>query len=160
MSHKIGFISTTLIKAKQKGSALVIAVFVIVVMSLLGLSLIRMLQTSGNAVAYEVLGTRAYQSAQIGIQFALSERFPLAPSQVTHCDGSAVTGGSAETTSNITAPNFSSVKGLLNCRVSALTCSDIRVNNTVYFTIESTGECISADVITTRTLQVTAKSLD
>lgn len=160
MSRRNSFTSSPLIKTNQKGSALVIAVFVIVVMSLLGLSLIRMLQTSGNAVAYEVLGTRAYQSAQIGIQFALGERFPLAPSQVTHCDGTAVTGASADTTSTITTPNFSSVKGLLNCRVAALTCSDIRVNNTIYFTIESTGECVSADVITTRTLQVTAKSLD
>jgi len=144
----------------NKGSALVIAVFVIVVMSLLGLSLIRMLQTSGNAVAYEVLGTRAYQSAQVGLQFALSQRFPLAPSSVTHCDGTTVTPVSPDSSSNITAPNFSTVPGLLNCRVMTLTCSDIRVNNTIYYTIESTGECSSADVVTTRTLQVTAKTIN
>jgi len=160
MFHNTTFSNISSSKRRNKGSALVIAVFVIVVMSLLGLSLIRMLQTSGNAVAYEVLGTRAYQSAHIGLQFVLRQRFPLAPSQVTHCDGTPVTGVSADTISNITAPNFSSVKGLLNCRVVALTCSDIRVNNTIYFTIESTGECISADVITTRKLQVTAKSLN
>lgn len=160
MFRKRNLASTSSIKKANTGSALVIAVFVIVVMSLLGLSLVRMLQTSANAVAYEVLGTRAYQSAQVGLQFALSERFPLAPSSTTHCDGSAVTAVSPDTNSNITAPNFASVPGLLNCRVITLTCSDIRVNNTIYYTIESTGECVSADVVTTRTLQVTAKTIN
>lgn len=160
MFHNERLAKICVTRKANKGSALVIAVFVIVVMSLLGLSLIRMLQTSGNAVAYEVLGTRAYQSAQVGLQFALRERFPLAPSPVTHCDGTTVTPISAASSSNITAPNFAAVPGLLNCRVTALTCSDIRVNNTIYYTIESTGECVSADVVTTRTLQVTAKTIN
>lgn len=159
MSHRK---SGTLCRHKkhQRGSALVIAVFVIVVMSLLGLSLIRMLETSANTVVYEVLGTRAYQSAQVGLQVALRERFPLAPATPTHCDGSTVTLASPSTNSNITAPNFSGVPGLLNCRVLSLTCSDIRVNNSVFYTIASTGECISGDVVTTRTLEVTAKTLN
>ena len=55
---------------KQKGSALVLAIFIIVVMTLLGTALVRMISTNAETIVYEVVGIRAYQAAQAAIQRA------------------------------------------------------------------------------------------
>lgn len=61
----------------QQGSSLVIAIFILVVMLLLGVALTRVLSTSSETIAYEVVGARAYQAANIGLQRRLTELFPL-----------------------------------------------------------------------------------
>ena len=62
---------------QQRGSALVIAVFVIVVMLALTLSLSRLLLSGSETVVYEVQGTRTLFAAQSGLELALTELFPL-----------------------------------------------------------------------------------
>ncbi|HBY85826.1 MAG TPA: type II secretory pathway component, partial [Colwellia sp.] len=62
---------------EQRGSALVLALFIIVVTTLLGAALVRMISANSETIAYEVIGTRAYQAAQAGAQRKLSELFPL-----------------------------------------------------------------------------------
>mgnify|MGYP000023509221 CR=1 FL=1 len=131
---------------KQNGSALVIAIFIIVVMTLLGSALVRMISSSAETVAYEVIGTRAFQSAQIGLQRKLQVLFPLSP-----------TPGSCEP--NITY-DLSTIKGLENCEARNVVCAlDASVSGVNYYTIESTGQCEVAGIITTRTLQVQARNL-
>ena len=63
-------------KSNHSGSALVIAIFVLVIMTLIGSALIRMQSSSAETVVYEVMGTRAYAAAQTGIQWQLTEVFP------------------------------------------------------------------------------------
>ena len=67
------------------GSALVIAIFIIVVMTIIGTALVRMINTEAQTIAYEVLGTRAFQAAQTGLQRRLQLVYPLGTS-AGNCD--------------------------------------------------------------------------
>ena len=135
MSHKqpqriIKHSHSFLRRSTQKGSALVIAIFIIIVLSALGAALVNMLDSSQEGVAYEVLGTRAYTAAQSGLQWQLSEAFPLG----------------------------SVVPGLKQCTVS-VTCSDFELDNVRYYSISSTGQCTIDGEKTSRTVAVEARSL-
>ena len=70
---------------KQQGSALLMALFIIIVLMLLGGALMGVLSTSSEAIAQEVIGTRAYMAANSAMQAELQKLFPLnaAPAQ---CD--------------------------------------------------------------------------
>jgi MSHA biogenesis protein MshP len=147
---------------KQRGSALVIAVFIIVVMTVLGVALVRMLGASSESVAYEVIGTRAYAMAQTGVQWAGGKVFPL-NSGALHCDGTTPVANSGNdfTSSSIFSPpsSISNNDGLNGCQISSLTCNDLKYDDVVYFTISSTGRCDVGGVITSRTIVIEARSL-
>lgn len=134
-------------QSKQQGSALVIAIFIIVVMTLLGSALVRMIGSNAETVAYEVIGTRAYQAAQAGTQRKLSEIFPLLP-------------GVGICTAVNDEYDFSAIEGLNNCKAVSVNCSeDTTVNDITYYTITSTGQCTVAGVFTSRKIEVKARSL-
>jgi MSHA biogenesis protein MshP len=130
----------------HNGSALVLALFIIVIVTLLGTALVRMLSSNAETIAYEVLGTRAYQAAQAGAQIKLEEVFPLSdPSECTAID-----------------PNnpydFTGIDGLDNCQ-AIVGCTDRTVDAITYYTITSTGQCDFSGVFTSRTIEVKARSL-
>jgi len=131
---------------KQKGSALVLAIFIIVVMTLLGSALVRMIGANAETIAYEVIGTRAYQAAQAGAQRKLSEVFPLLPNNGLCLGGVEY--------------DFSTIEGLENCKAVNVDCSeDATVDEIVYYTITSTGQCSVAGVFTSRQIEIKARSL-
>jgi MSHA biogenesis protein MshP len=134
------------VTAKQKGSAIVIAIFVIVVMALLAAGLVKILASTAESVAYEVIGTRAYAAAQTGAQWQLLEVFPHDTDAKTACP-----------TPN-TEPDFSNVEGLKNCTAS-VNCDDEEFDGTTYYVITSTGQCSVGGVITSRTVEIEARSL-
>lgn len=149
------------LKLNQRGSSLVLALFIIVVMSLLGAAMLRMMSTSSETIAYEVVGTRAYQAANIGLQQGLTQIFPLHVDP-NHCDGIATTATAngdrpLENWANITS--FNSVTGLMNCRAVSITCDDIKIDDVTYYRIESTGQCNIGDEVTSRTVAVEARTL-
>lgn len=147
---------------KQQGSALVIAIFIIVVMTLLGTALMRMISASSESVIYEVMGTRAYATAQTGAQWAGREIFPLGVTTAKHCDGSTVSVSNTTFVSpqTLSPPiGISNNDGLKNCTISKLECADLKYDGVAYFTITSTGECNVAGIITTRTIVIEARSL-
>lgn len=148
-------------KSRAKGSALVIAIFVIVVMSLLGAGLSRMLSSSAQSIAYEVIGTRAFLKAQSGLQWGLQQRFPLLPNVPTHCNTNDVvsSGSSAEIEIDLVILPSLANNDAQGCKVEKLTCSDFKVDGVVYYTITSTAQCTVAEVETTRTLEVSARTL-
>ncbi|MDT0603311.1 MULTISPECIES: hypothetical protein [Thalassotalea] len=135
---------------KQSGSSLVIAIFVIVIISMLGAALVKMIRSSSDSIVYEVLGTRAYNAAQIGLQWQLQQLFPLDNTNQLTC---------AAVSNN--PPDISSHAGLEHCQVNApISCNDEgEILGTRYYTITSTGQCEVAGVITSRTLEVQARSL-
>lgn len=149
-------------KNKQQGSALVIAIFIIVVMTLLGAALVRMIAASAESVAYEVIGTRAYATAQTGAQWAGREIFPLGVATANHCDGSTVETSNTTFVSPQTLnppATLSNNDGLKGCVISQLECADLKYDGVAYFTITSTGQCTVAGIITTRTIIIEARSL-
>jgi MSHA biogenesis protein MshP len=143
MSPKI--IQMTNFNKHQRGSALVVAVFIIVIMSLLGNALVRMMSSSAETVAYEVLGIRAYQAAQAGLQRKLAELFPLAP-KVGVCNGPE-------------RYDFSTVQGLENCEAISVGCTDSVILGVTYYVITGIGQCDIAGVLTSREIEIRAKTL-
>ena len=63
--------------AKQRGSMLVISLFVIIVMALLGLTLSRLLSASSESIIYEVYGQRALNAARAGVEAQIALAFPI-----------------------------------------------------------------------------------
>jgi MSHA biogenesis protein MshP len=134
---------------RNQGSALVIAIFIIIVISLLGSALVNILNSSQKNVAFEVLGTRAYTAAQSGIQWQLSQVFPL-NSEAVVCEN--------ETDIEIATPSFSNTEGLAQCSVS-VSCSNLIHNSVTYYIITSIGECAIDGEDTSRQIEVEARSL-
>ncbi|TMM47828.1 PilX N-terminal domain-containing pilus assembly protein [Colwellia ponticola] len=133
---------------QQKGSALVLAIFIIVVMTLLGTALVRMISTNAETIVYEVIGTRAYQAAQAGAQRKLREIFPLS---------------SASSTCPVAPSTYSFVntEGLKGCEATVIVDCKLyqTVNNITYYTVISTGKCSVGEVLTSRTIEIDARSL-
>jgi MSHA biogenesis protein MshP len=133
---------------KQRGSSLVIAVFILVVMSLLGAALIKMMRTNEDAYAYEVLGTRAYNAAQSGMQRKLQQIFPL---RVAGSDPAACT--------NDERFDFSdNIVGLSGC-FTTTNCESLTHETTTFYTITSRGECAINGEFTSRAVEVEVKSI-
>ncbi|XQW85555.1 pilus assembly PilX N-terminal domain-containing protein [Thalassotalea piscium] len=136
---------------RQQGSALVIAIFVIIVMTLLGTALVRMLSSEAETVAYEVIGTRAFQAAQSGMQWQLQQVFPLNSKGIA-CPFTAITRDFTNSGDD--------GKGLKNCKAK-LRCSDFddSSGDVKYYQLESTGICDIAGVETLRTISVDARTI-
>lgn len=149
-------------RSKNRGSALMIALFVIIVMSLLGTALVNMQSTSSESIAQEVLGTRALAAARSGAQRQLTLLFPLAPAVGTGCPASAYTGNFLDGD----PPIGNQVNGLQNCSVSVL-CENYAANGaTQYYRLTSTGTCgsgnigtSSTNVVSSRTIQIEARDI-
>lgn len=150
---------------KQKGGALAIAVFVIIVMTLLTVAINRNIASSTDQSIQEVLGVRALMIAESANEVALSAIFPVAT-------GSApVTGECPNALVAVANTNFSQMAGLENCTV-VTACNPHPSTNPEYVRITSRGicksaltgsgdtECTNADsVCASREAQVEAKTL-
>jgi MSHA biogenesis protein MshP len=136
---------------KHQGSSLVIAIFIIVVLSLLGAALVKMMASSQKNVAFEVLGTRAYTAAQTGVQWQLAQLFPvgLGTSSTKKCSDV----GHAP-------PPIDNTPGLKGCAIkSPVGCSDFLHDGVRYYTVTSTGSCDIDGEVTSRIIEVEARSL-
>jgi MSHA biogenesis protein MshP len=131
--------------AKQKGSMLVIAVFVIIVFSLLGLTLTKLLASSSDAIIHEVYGQRALNAARTGVEQTISAAFPL--SGFPSCNPASA------------SVNFNAnIKGLENCSYLA-GCEAITVTDGAtytYYRFESTGSCLVGEIVVSRRISVDA----
>lgn len=150
---------------KQGGGALAIAIFVIVVMSLLTVAISRNIAASTDQSVQEVLGARALMMAESANEVALSALFPVA-------NGTPITTGNCnDVTTAINNTNFSSSAGLAHCAVSTR-CTPHTIGTEQYFRIRSRGVCKSVltgignttcrntdKVCASREVQVEAKGL-
>ena len=113
-------------KGRQRGFSLAIAIFIIVIMALLGAAMVSIMQRSQQSVSTAVLSTRAFFAAQSGAQQALATLFSL--------DGSAASCLATYPTINYTS------SGLAGCSALA-TCSSEVIGSKTYYTLNSTGSC-------------------
>ena len=137
---------------QQTGSALVIAIFVIIVLSALGAALVKMLDSSQESVAYEVLGTRAYTAAQSGLQWQLAKVFPLNSPAITCADIDN------PPPDNPTPPSFNHTLGLAQCEVS-VSYTSFEHAGICYYSITAEGTCAIGSESTSRKIAVEARSL-
>lgn len=155
MCHKPKFghiVKQPSLLVKQNGGALPIAIFIIVVMSLLGITMIRILSDVSGSTIAEVFGTRSEAAATSGIEISLTEIFRLNDSvDLSYC----VERGAGTTITheyNFDAP------GLLNCSAS-VECNyfDIPDPYSGYnFRIESIGTCQAGNQIYSRRIVLEA----
>jgi MSHA biogenesis protein MshP len=143
---------------KQQGSALVIAVFIIVVMTLLVGALSRLLSSSSESVSYEVLGTRAFFAAQSGLEQGLVQIFPLDGGGSYCAIGQGlVTDPSTEGMADEQQLSFAITPGLQGCQ-AVLYCKSGRksaeATETIYYQLTSTGQCGSGQLQSSRTIQM------
>lgn len=123
---------------RQAGSALVIAIFIIVVMLALILSLSRLTLSSSEALIYEVQGTRAFLAAQSGLELGATAVVPR--NGATGCFSGTL--------------SFSDT-GLIGCRAE-LSCQQQNLAaesmTPQLYQLTSVGICRADDFVTSRTL--------
>tara|TARA_R110001583_G_scaffold36_4_gene299 strand:+ start:1559 stop:2056 length:498 start_codon:yes stop_codon:yes gene_type:complete len=150
-------------QAKQEGSALMLTLFIIIVLTLLGGALMKILSTSSESIAQEVIGTRAYMAANSAMQAELQKLFPLktgtAPSP-PQCNENIIGDFNHD---------FSVVGGLYHCKAKTsckLYATHLPTNERFY-RLTSIGKCASSAlasdsksiVVSSRKIQVEARDL-
>ena len=131
-------------RQRQHGSMLVIALFVIVVLAYLGLTVTKLLSASNDKVIYEVLGQKALNAARSGIECRIAATITEVIN--TNC-------------SNGAKKEFTNVPGLENCQytsqVDQKTVKDKGITK-FYYQFSSTGQCAVGNVVVSRTVYVDA----
>jgi MSHA biogenesis protein MshP len=131
-------------RAQQRGSMLVMALFVIVVLAFLGLSLNKMLASSADAIVHEVLGQRALNAAKAGIECQIAVNLPISAANAPYC-------------SSPTNFSFNNIAGLENCHYTSSSNSKVIRDGILiqtYYQISSTGQCVVGDIVVSRTVYV------
>lgn len=142
------------LRKKQKGSMLMMAIFVLTVMIFLAVSLQDVFSGAARSLAYEVYGARALSAANAGAELALQKIFYL--SGQTALTFSDVEPNAATASLNV---NLSNTEAFSGCTV-AVAVSRFTINDTTYFynythyRIDSTATCVSGDFKTVRTVSV------
>ncbi len=139
---------------KQQGSALMLALFVMIVLMLLGSALVKILSTSSETIAQEVIGTRALMAASAGMQAHLQKTFPLNTPNPQACPADY-------------SYDLSGVDGLKHCWAHVTCIAYSTPGTESYYRFVSQGDCGSSAidsesigiVRSSRTLQVEARNL-
>ena len=132
----------------QSGSAILIAIFVVIVISLLGASLVSLQRDSAEGAGFEIYAARAYLSAYSASEIALTELFPL---------GVTGTGCSAVNTTPTLPVNNT---GFYDCNVT-ITCTSTVASSGVAtrYKVVSTAVCGSGDIVARRQVTIEATEL-
>jgi MSHA biogenesis protein MshP len=130
-------------RRSQRGFSLPVAIFILVIMALLGAAMVTIMQNSQQSVATAVLSTRAFFSAQTGAQSALGQLFPL-------------NGGAANCLASYPTINYTT-SGLAGC-TAVVSCSGSTIGSKTYYTLRSTGTCDVSDNRAVRQIEMQARS--
>jgi len=137
---------------KQRGSAIIFAIFVVVIISLLGAALVSLQRDSAQGSSYEIYASRAYLSAYSASEIALVNLFPLDSSE-------ALAENCSEATSTVTLPDdtgFHGCNASYQCEILTPTNSD---SLPTLYKVVSTAVCKNAQIVTRRQITIEAVSL-
>ncbi len=129
--------------ARQRGSALMVAVFVLLLGGLLLAALAKLGVFSSTALIYEVQGQRSYWLARSQLELGFAQLFPLK----TNAASSGVASCAAV---NQTLQNWNDA-GWPGCS-SQLSCEEKTVDGKAWFLLRSTGQCGEGTLTTSRVL--------
>ncbi len=124
---------------QQRGSALLLAVFVLLLSAAVLWALLQLTAGSSTGLVYEVQGQRSYQLAKAHLEYALVQLYPL--------------NGSAQQCSVLTAPAAGLYSGDWQGCSSQLQCSEASIDGQRWFYLVSTGSCGSGDLTTSRIVE-------
>ena len=140
---------------RQRGSALVVAIFVIVVLGLLVSVLSKLVRTSSDSAVIEVQGNRAFMAAQSGIQRAMLELYPVGGSFTACSDGLLADYDSFE----IAAPTEECTARVTCEAYNEPSDPDYDEKIASHYRLESTGTCEAGNTITTRKLAIETRAV-
>lgn len=127
---------------RQSGSALIIAIFVILFGSLILLAMARLATSSGTTLIYEVQGQRSYWLAKSTLELGFVQLFPL----------NQAAQSCAAVNTNVRHWNSNDWAG---CQ-SWLTCDEESVDGKQWYRLVSTAQCGDGDLLTSRVLAAEA----
>lgn len=136
--------------SRQRGSALVVSLFIITVMGAFAAAMIRIDWSGQDTTAREVFSTRAWYAAHSGNEIVLSKLFPLGKkaSEPLACDQTY---------------NFNQEAELFSCQALQVVCKSYAFKDSgksaKKYQLESTATCGTGQFTTTRTQEVWAKDL-
>lgn len=154
MFPNLSYSQCTRLPAKQRGAALAVAVFIIVIMSLIGVAMVRILGNSSQAIVGEVYGSRAQLAARAGAELFLTELFPHdAPAAQGLCPVRT-----ASPPPEVRPEQLFGIDGLKNCSTTIF-CDRAELNSPyqgVHFRIIAQGECAAGDMTYSKVLMLEA----
>lgn len=124
--------------ARQGGSAVMVALFVIVIMALLAAAMGRFLVDSGEKNTVEVRGVRALMAAQSGLEIALYRLYPNGEwhGQKSACDDMAEPNPPMEL--NFPDPGLVGCKAIVSCTPVPVSAADTTQTG---YRFSSEGRC-------------------
>ena len=118
----------------EKGSALVLVIFIMVVLALLLAALAYITAQSNQNTAYQIASTRAYWAAQSGAEWGTCQIAPATGSAASQCFSP-----------NPARPGIGSIPGLGGCSAT-VACSSASTASTTSYQITSQGICPAGDL--------------
>ncbi|MBU2732024.1 hypothetical protein [Acidithiobacillus ferridurans] len=118
----------------EKGSALVLVIFIMVVLALLLAALAYITAQSNQNTAYQIASTRAYWAAQSGAEWGTYQIAPATGSAASQCFSP-----------NPARPGIGSIPGLGGCSAT-VACSSASTASTTSYQITSQGTCPAGDL--------------
>ncbi|MGF1725773.1 MshP protein [Photobacterium nomapromontoriensis] len=134
--------------SKQRGSALIVAIFVITVMALFAAAMIRIDWSGQDLTTREVFSTRAWYAAHSGNEYVLSKLFPL---------GQKASSPVACTQYTLNASAFSCQRVTVTCTQSEYSDNGQPAHK---YQLESRATCGTGNFATTRIQETWAKDLE
>ena len=133
MCHK-----TSLFLGRMQGSMLMIAIMVILVFGILTAGMARLLSASGDQVGYEILGSRAWATANSGLEWGLYK--------LTRQWSSCATLASTAPAGTLDSSGFPHCQLVLDCTLLALSAG----NSTL---LKATGVCDNGELTVQRKVE-------
>ena len=124
---------TTLQRVHQNGFSILMALFILVVVSMLGVAMINSLNRGQESVAREVVSLRALLAAESGVELGL--HCTLENTDASCCVGNGVFAPIV----GLNPFNYTGA-GLANCRAS-VSCRAVNIKGIDYYTLRSEGIC-------------------
>ena len=137
MCHK-----TSLFLGRMQGSMLMIAIMVILVFGILTAGMARLLSASGDQVGYEILGSRAWATANSGLEWGLYK--------LTRQGYSCATLASTAPAGTLDSSGFPHCQLVLDCTLLALSAG----NSTL---LKATGVCDNGELTVQRKVEALVK---
>tara|TARA_R110001583_G_scaffold10698_2_gene49044 strand:+ start:9366 stop:9836 length:471 start_codon:yes stop_codon:yes gene_type:complete len=152
MHHKASSVTKPSLQ-KQGGSAIVLAIFVIVIISMLGAALVSLQRDGAKGASYEVYASRAYLSAYSASELALVALFPI---NSTSADTTTCTGAEFPVTLDTSSDTgFHGCTANYQCQIlSPISSASLPTR----YKIISTAVCENAQTVTRRQIMVEASS--
>ncbi|MDZ7661485.1 hypothetical protein [Thiohalophilus sp.] len=130
---------------RQGGFSLPLAIFIIVIMALIGTAMVSLSQTGQRSVASEVQSIRTFYAAETGAQTAVAQLLPL--------NGNNPGCGAVSTSITLTAPAQDGCSATLTCEALTLAGDD-------YYRVTSDAACSFAGNDTRRQIEVMVRHPD